>query len=834
MGNLITAAHMQAQAQRIKVVMDEESGWQFEGTTAQLGYKYKNADALKLQGVKSLDGIISSDKSVTINSASVDSNTQVTVYAAGYELTFPDKVNAQIATPNTKVNLEAAQSSVYLEAANSSVYSSAEASKVSIFSDGNCYIENNATSARIRGNFGNDTVFNTGATASITTGAYGSSSISDYSPYTGTRSYFALNGNADTVYVDEAICSFYTNGLPSENAAPLLFLGDKATVDAHLGLSVDSLNLQRAKNAKFNLGASADYITISAHSVSINGGISSDRFVLLGGTNVDKDTLSANFGKPVTANAVTIICGENNDSVFAEDDYFTYTTGGSVTSVYASHVYQFSSDDGTDYIYGYNEDDTIQILESDATVSASSDTLISGGYIVNIVKGTATTTLRLKAAEGFMSGKRLNIFRINANGTFDSIGFENGVGYKTLEGGAERVTVEGETPDYYRLPKIIQGANKPRTYPVVGIPDNFYLDSRYSGYTVNSYGGDDTIVVDGADSVYVDGGTDNDYITVTGGSKDCSIFGGDGIDRIYIDNANSVYVDAGAGSDYVSIMSGARNCSVTTNESLKAYTYNQSGNVYVMTAANARTSIFGYKAEDTILIDGASYTQSVATSGYNYIFYEGNTANQIALKGALAEGKVAGSSVAADYDSLAGGTRLNISVKSGDKYIDRSTQTIFIGTTGADTMEVTLAGAIVSLGGGKDSVTVSGSNASINALSGNDAIWLESPATNCTIFGGASNDSIYNNSNGNVFYYTGSSGEGTDSLTAFNSNDLIYINDSDCTVTDSIVNGNARLQITKDTVNTYVLIIGKTTGDTVRIKLGAEGAIQTYTIGTGF
>lgn len=149
-------------------------------------------------------------------------------------------------------------------------------------------------------------------------------------------------------------------------------------------------------------------------------------------------------------------------------------------------------------------------------------------------------------------------------------------------------------------------------------------------------------------------------------------------------------------------------------------------------------------------------------------------------------------------------------------------------------MNITVDNARISLGGGNDSVTVSGSNASINAFSGTDAIWLESPATNCTIFGGTSNDSIFNNSNGNIFYYTGSSGEGTDSLSAFNSNDLFYINDSDCTVTDSIVNGNARLQITKGTTNTYVVILGKTTGDTVRIKLGADGAIQTYTIGTGF
>ena len=115
-----------------------------------------------------------------------------------------------------------------------------------------------------------------------------------------------------------------------------------------------------------------------------------------------------------------------------------------------------------------------------------------------------------------------------------------------------------------------------------------------------------------------------------------------------------------------------------------------------------------------------------------------------------------------------------------------------------------------------------------------DAIYLESPAHDVTIFGGTANNSIFNNSNGNVFYYSGSSAEGTDTLTAFYSNDLIFIDDSECTVTDSIVNGNARLQISKGSTNTYVLIQGKSTGDTLRIKLGSDGVIQTYTIGTRF
>ena len=85
------------------------------------------------------------------------------------------------------------------------------------------------------------------------------------------------------------------------------------------------------------------------------------------------------------------------------------------------------------------------------------------------------------------------------------------------------------------------------------------------------------------------------------------------------------------------------------------------------------------------------------------------------LKGALKAGAVAGSSVTADYDSLAGGTKLNISVKSGDKYVDGSTRSICGDKAGADTMNITVANAVINLGNGNDFVTVSDPYCSINA-----------------------------------------------------------------------------------------------------------------------
>ena len=79
-----------------------------------------------------------------------------------------------------------------------------------------------------------------------------------------------------------------------------------------------------------------------------------------------------------------------------------------------------------------------------------------------------------------------------------------------------------------------------------------------------------------------------------------------------------------------------------------------------------------------------------------------------------------------------------------------------------------------------------GERVTVDAGVSSDYITVTGDSKDCSIFGGADGDSIFNNSNGNVFQYNGNFAGGTDSLTAFNSNDLFYIADSTCTVTDSL------------------------------------------------
>ena len=564
----------------------------------------------------------------------------------------------------------------------------------------------------------------------------------------------------------------------------------------------------------FNIRSATKLILSNCEGTTLKYGDEDDDFIV-SGSGVYVDTGSGTYNitvAPEVFNA-TITSGFGTSPSTADK---IYNNG-------KGNVFKFGGHRRRPYLYGFSADkDTIQIADNstfevgeqfiETTIAGAENRILCsvGSAIVTIVGSP-------------QYGEVINV--ADSDGALIS-------GVTTIDG--EPVTIEGsfKFPRVHQLDSYVAKTGTASNLLYIVPSSNVTLTNDYDNVTVQCQSGGR--IINSGSHVSIEGGTGSDYVTITGGAKDCTINTGAGNDYICVDNASGVYVDSGEDTDRVTITGDANNCTIVNGASvLGAYSNNTGGNVYIRSANSAITSIFGYKAEDTILIDGASYTQSVS-GGLVKILYEGSTAGPIVLKGALKEGATAGSTVASNYDSLAGGTRLNISVKSGDRYVDCSTHVIMFGTTGADTMNVTLEGAIVSLGGGNDTVTVSGSNSSISAAAGTDVIYIESPAQGVTIFGGAANDSIINNSNGNIFQYTGSTAEGTDTITAFNSNDLFYINDSECTIADSIVSGNARLQITKGSTNTYVLIQGKTTSDTVRIKLGAEGAIQTYTIGAGF
>lgn len=255
-------------------------------------------------------------------------------------------------------------------------------------------------------------------------------------------------------------------------------------------------------------------------------------------------------------------------------------------------------------------------------------------------------------------------------------------------------------------------------------------------------------------------------------------------------------------------------CKLIFNEKINALIQNNAASVI---SSGDNSSICGSSTNDYITITGGAQNCTIiGNNGNDYIYVDNSSSAYVKTD----EGN--------DYiyvDNATGGY-FNADANLDCITVTGSKDCSIYGGTGNDYIYIeNSSGVYVAAGADNDYITVTGlSDCTIYGSAGNDYLYIDN-AIRSYFTTGADNDFIT---------VTGSSGEGTDSLSAFNSDDLIYINDSDCTVNDSIVSGNARLQITKGTTNTCVVILGKTTGDTVRVKLGAEGAIQTYTIGTGF
>ena len=898
-GKLITAAHMQAQAQKIKSVLNS-GGWKFEGTTAQIAYKYKNADSdkLKLQGVKSIDGLVDDGNSITLPSTAYDSDTQVTISGGQCSLTFDGNINtlientyASVASSgaNALISIAGTGASISVTGSNTSIGGGASATSIfsGIDNASNVYVDTRASNNYVsimsgagtctvktnnhlynysRNQSGNvyiltadniktniygykaeDTILIDGAsyTYSVKSGVNYlyyegdtskyirlkgallegktalTSADSDYASLEGgtklnisvksgdkyvdrsTYSWFIGTANADTmnITVDNAVVSLSggndTVTVSGANASvtgagntSLLLTNTAANATVSLGSGADSVTVGAA-NVSLNAGRGAnsilledtanyctvissdgaDSVTVSAHSVSINGGAGIDRIVLLGGTNIDKDTLSANYGKPIAEKAVTICGGTYSDSIFAEDDYYVYTpTGGSETTVYASHVYQYANGDGSDSIYGWNSKDTLVITGATAisTMMSRIDEGRNKHFLLQIDSSTLTfvniepdTAVNLISKQNITTATADNYITVNANEVTPLI-----------------------------IPRIIIGTTGSDT-----------LANDRDNYTISVGGGNDSVVNTG-NNVYIDAGANADLISLGANADNITIEGGEGSDKIYL------------------------------NEKAQIINY---GNY-----ANGNDSIFGIKSTDTIkLAEGIEVSMTadgrVATSinanGLNVYLKNtdtGDSAGQLVLKGAK-KPNATGDAIN-DFEDIAhevnffngDGSKISLRQKFipvGDTPTISNSEPNYIitGTSSADTITNTANYVIIDAGDGNNTIYNSGSNVTINAGAGYDSVvntgnnvyvgtgtyadTIISSGNYVTIDAGTSADLIVNNGGSKNIYKHLS---GVDSIYGYNSDDTILIDNTG--------------YIASVTANGFLILVNGSTSDAILLK----------------
>ena len=242
------------------------------------------------------------------------------------------------------------------------------------------------------------------------------------------------------------------------------------------------------------------------------------------------DALAGNDKITVSGESTTVLAGAGNDTIKvtagvagikieggAGNDVVTID-GGSTDSV--GRYYVYGASDGTDTIYGFNENDTLEFAD---TITTS----ISDNGENFILKSGKTSVVIAQYFANNLSGK-----------TFTTL--------KTAEEG------ETATSDKATVSAILQGTKKADesltldkdNHTVLGLAGNDIITGNASNISIDGGAGNDVIsVTAAADKVTINGGTGDDEITietVAAGSEKAHTFvyaSGDGNDNVYGYNA---------------------------------------------------------------------------------------------------------------------------------------------------------------------------------------------------------------------------------------------------------------------------------------------------------
>ena len=349
----------------------------------------------------------------------------------------------------------------------------------------------------------------------------------------------------------------------------------------------------------------------------------------------------------------------------------------------------------------------------------------------------------------------------------------------------DSINVVGDFTKTIVVPRQIEGT--------AGNDQNLIADE--DNYTVYAYAGNDSVWASG-NKVYVDASYGNDTVIAVGSSA--TIDGGAGNDQISL----------GSDASGASIIAGAGNDTIFSND--------LGGHVYKFGNNEGTNYILNFRDGDEIIVDADldSVATSTAITFNGFTLTIGNT--QVYLKGELKAG--GDSNTLADYEVLEGGTTVNI-------------------TTTKDNVTTTTAYEVEKLIVGDGAANVIRNELSyahnpdgyrINALSGNDTIY--NSGSNVSIEAGNGNDIIFSTGNNITYIY---SGDETSNDKIFNFNptqDVIYIENSDCSLTHSIDgNNNAHILIYQNETQKANICLEGISSGTVRYKI-ADNPEQIYTI----
>ena len=292
-------------------------------------------------------------------------------------------------------------------------------------------------------------------------------------------------------------------------------------------------------------------------------------------------------------------------------------------------------------------------------------------------------------------------------------------------------------------------------------------------------GGSDTITAVAASSttsVTIDGGADNDSITVSG-TGSSSVLGDAGDDTITVAGVitSTNTIDGGAGNDAITstntgrdtILGGAGNDAITSSAGGNDLLNGNAGDDAI-TGGTAAETILGEDGNDTITGGGG---HDVVTGGAGNDAITTTTGNDNVDGG---DGNDTINVGNGDNTVLGGGGNDAITTGTGNDLITAGDGDDVVTDGGASA-----TGSVISLGGGNDIVTTGDGNDTITGDDGNDSVFAGNSSNN--VHGGAGNDTLTTGTGNDVILGGDGNdvlegGTGVDTLTGGAGNDTFVFN----------------------------------------------------------
>ena len=677
-------------------------------------------------------------------------------------------------------------------------------------------IENNTSNTLVSGTSGNDSIRNWTDNVTISVDA-GNDTIRNHSNNNIIKAgagndyiqNYGSNSSIDAGEDDDSIDNNNGGSFVSINAGTGndLIRNDASNVTINAGLGNDYIENYTGSTVIINGGAGNDSILNYAwygSNVSINAG-SGDDFISLG-SSASLNLIQYNSGdgrdtiQGFNATSTLQIGGGSGtySSQVSGSDIVVKVGSGAITLVGAASLSAVNiagtyknplnivGTSGADTIYNTLSGATINALVgNDSIRNTANNVSISAGAGEDTISNSESSNVSIDAGAGQDSVSNSGSFvTIDAGADNDSI--QNFGTNDLILGGDGNDSISNSKLGYVNGEEVISDGGKSST--ILGGDGDDYIRNTGNNVTIDSGAGNDTISNSG-DNVSINGSAGDDHIInygTNGGSKKVTISAGESDDSIQNFGTNDLIL-GGAGNDSIwNNKLGYVNGEEVISDGGKSSTIlGGDGNDYIRNSS------------DGVTIDGGAGDDYINNSGgsnvlFNYMSSDGY--DTISGFNATSTLKIGGGT--GTYSSQVSGSDIIVTVGDGRiTLVDAASAAVNIagvyknplnveGTSGADSINNSLAEATINALGGDDSIRNTGNNVTIDLGDGDDNIFNGDGGDYVTINAGAGSDYI-NNYGKNV---TIDAGAGDDTISNIGSNISIEAGDGNDSISNTAGN----------------------------------------------